>query len=242
MVLTPSGLVLTNNHVIDGATEISVQIASTVPPHPAHVVGYDIVDDVALLQMEGVSGLKTVVLGDSAVVAVEDPVVTIGNALGEPGPHAVTTGKGRRTRPIDHGQRPGRWLLPRPSAASSRSTPGCAPATRVVPWSTPPARSSVSTRWSSVGGRRLNRASVGYAIPIVHALGHRPPDPSRHRVRSPSTSAIGAILGIQGRRCHAARRARRTSRGSQQRRPGGRCGHPTRHRHHVDRQSPDHLR
>ena len=62
MVLTPSGLLLTNNHVIDGATDITVQIAATGPTHPAHVVGYDIVDDVALLQIEGVSGLMNLVM------------------------------------------------------------------------------------------------------------------------------------------------------------------------------------
>lgn len=92
MVLTPSGLVLTNNHVIDGATSIEVQIGGTGPSHPAHVVGYDASNDVALIQIEGVSDLKTISVGDSASLAEGDQVVTIGNALGASGPHAVSTG------------------------------------------------------------------------------------------------------------------------------------------------------
>ena len=92
MVLTPSGLVLTNNHVINGATQISVQIAGSGPTYDAHVVGYDVIHDIALIQIENVSGLATISVGDSTSVAVGDRVVTIGNALGSDGPHAVTTG------------------------------------------------------------------------------------------------------------------------------------------------------
>lgn len=92
MVLTSSGLVLTNNHVIDGSTKIVVQIGGTGDYYDAHVVGYDVADDVALLQMEGVSDLKTVAIGDSTSLATGDKVVTIGNALGASGPHAVSSG------------------------------------------------------------------------------------------------------------------------------------------------------
>ena len=92
MVLTSSGLVLTNNHVIDGATSIQVQIDGTGPQYTASVVGYDVTHDVALLQMQNVSGLKTIPVGDSSKVAVNDPVVAIGNALGRSGPPAVTQG------------------------------------------------------------------------------------------------------------------------------------------------------
>ena len=92
MVLTSSGLVLTNNHVIDGATTVGVQIAGTGPVHTAHVLGYDPTADVALLQIDNISGLKTISVGDSTSLTVGDSVVTIGNALGSSGPHAVSTG------------------------------------------------------------------------------------------------------------------------------------------------------
>src|SRR5437870_1394062 len=65
MVLTSSGEVLTNNHVIANATSIRVQIGGTGATHTATVLGYDVADDVALLQIQGVSGLKTVTLADS---------------------------------------------------------------------------------------------------------------------------------------------------------------------------------
>lgn len=92
MVLSPSGLVLTNNHVIEGATKIEVQIAGAGPRYDAHAIGYDVADDVALIQIEKVSGLATVTIGDTSTLSVGDRVVTIGNALGAAGAHAVTTG------------------------------------------------------------------------------------------------------------------------------------------------------
>jgi S1-C subfamily serine protease len=92
MIISPSGEVLTNNHVIEGASKITVQIAGKGPSYPADILGFDKTDDVALLQMEGVSGLKTVELSDSSRVAVGDPVVAIGNALNLPGPPSVAPG------------------------------------------------------------------------------------------------------------------------------------------------------
>ena len=92
MVLTSDGFVLTNNHVIEGATSISVQIAGHGPSYDAHVVGYDVTHDVAVIQLQDVSGLATVPVGNSSSLRVGDDVIAIGNALGASGPHAVSTG------------------------------------------------------------------------------------------------------------------------------------------------------
>ncbi len=92
MILTPTGEVLTNNHVVDGATSISVQVAGAGAQYQATVIGVDPTDDVALIQMSGASGLKTVPLGDSSSVAVGDSIVALGNALGRGGTPAVTPG------------------------------------------------------------------------------------------------------------------------------------------------------
>jgi S1-C subfamily serine protease len=92
MVVTASGAVLTNNHVIDGSTQLSVQINGSGKTYPAVVLGTDATDDVALLQMQGGLNFKTVVLGNSRAIAVGDPVVAIGNALGLSGPETVTNG------------------------------------------------------------------------------------------------------------------------------------------------------
>jgi S1-C subfamily serine protease len=92
MVLTPDGVVLTNNHVIADATEIRVQINGAGPIYAATVLGYDITDDVALLQIQGASNLKTIEVGDSDKVALHDKVVALGNALGRGGTPAVAEG------------------------------------------------------------------------------------------------------------------------------------------------------
>jgi len=91
MVLTADGEILTNNHVVDGASSIQV----TIPGHgssTATVVGVDPTDDVALLQLNSASGLATVTLGDSSTVQVGDPITAIGNAFGRGGPPTATTG------------------------------------------------------------------------------------------------------------------------------------------------------
>jgi S1-C subfamily serine protease len=82
MVLTSSGEVLTNNHVIRGATEIKIDVPSTGRSYPAQVVGYSVSDDIAVLQASGASNLKTASLGDSAAVNAGQSVRAVGNAGG----------------------------------------------------------------------------------------------------------------------------------------------------------------
>jgi S1-C subfamily serine protease len=85
MVLTPNGEVLTNNHVINGATSISVTDVGNGKTYRARVVGYNPGKDVALLQLSGASGLQTVAIDRSPNVAVGTQVVGIGNAGGTGG-------------------------------------------------------------------------------------------------------------------------------------------------------------
>ncbi len=92
MVLTPSGVVLTNNHVVRGATSITGQIDGQGTTYPAKVIGTDPTADVAVIQLQGATGLPTVQLGDATKVSSGDPVVAIGNALNRPGPPTVTSG------------------------------------------------------------------------------------------------------------------------------------------------------
>jgi S1-C subfamily serine protease len=93
IVISSSGLMVTNNHVIADSTSIKVDIGGTGNTHSAHVIGYDVADDIALVQIEGVSNLKVAEIGDPSQVDVGDPVVAIGNALGKGGTPAVTQGK-----------------------------------------------------------------------------------------------------------------------------------------------------
>ena len=81
MVLTSDGEVLTNNHVVDGATGITVTVASTGRSYPATVVGTDPTDDVAVLQLSNASGLQTAHLSTTAAT-VGEAVTGVGNAGG----------------------------------------------------------------------------------------------------------------------------------------------------------------
>ncbi|HVC04246.1 MAG TPA: trypsin-like peptidase domain-containing protein [Candidatus Acidoferrales bacterium] len=92
MVLTSSGEVLTNNHVIYGALSISVVVTSTDATYSAHVVGFDQRDDIAVLQLEGASGLATMPIGNSSSVQIGDSVTALGNALGRGGAPASAPG------------------------------------------------------------------------------------------------------------------------------------------------------
>ena len=92
MVLTSTGEVLTNNHVINGATSISVTDIGNGKTYTATVVGYDKTKDVAVLQLQNASGLQTAPLGDSSTVTVGQKVVAIGNAEGKGGTPSVVTG------------------------------------------------------------------------------------------------------------------------------------------------------
>jgi S1-C subfamily serine protease len=92
MILTPTGQILTNNHVIEGSTSIKVSIEGRSGTFDATVVGADPTDDVALIQIQGVSGLPTVTLADAMTLMVGDRVVAIGNALGKGGTPTATEG------------------------------------------------------------------------------------------------------------------------------------------------------
>lgn len=82
VVLTSDGLVLTNNHVVEGATQITVTIGTTGATYTAQVVGTDATADVAVLQLVGASGLTTAALDTDGDLAVGDAVTAVGNAEG----------------------------------------------------------------------------------------------------------------------------------------------------------------
>ena len=91
LVLTPGGVILTNNHVIDGATRITVTVANTGRQYSATVVGTQPSSDIAVLQLQNAGVLATVPVANSDQVRVGQPVVGIGNAGGR-GVLSVVTG------------------------------------------------------------------------------------------------------------------------------------------------------
>jgi S1-C subfamily serine protease len=84
IVLTSDGLILTNNHVIEGSTSIEVTDELTGAVYSATVVGTDATHDIAVLQLDGAGGLATAALADAdtGTVTVGDTVTAVGNAEG----------------------------------------------------------------------------------------------------------------------------------------------------------------
>jgi S1-C subfamily serine protease len=169
MVLSRSGIVLTNNHVIAGAGAITVTDVATGRRYPAVVLGTDLADDVALLQLRGASRLEPVLVGDSAGVAVGQAVEAAGNAGGVGGRPSITSGRVtalRRALTVtdEAGQRPERLSglieVDAQLAPGDSGGPLLTRAGRVVGMNT---AASFSLQLGAISG-------TGYSIPIDRAL------------------------------------------------------------------------
>ncbi len=170
MVITRSGLVLTNNHVIVGSTKLFAQVNGAGKKYPATVVGTSPTDDVALLQLHGGSAFSTVSIGNSSQVAVGAQVVAIGNALALQGPETVTDGIIAATsRTINVGDPAtgttetlkGVFQTTAPINPGNSGGPLTNSAGQVIGMNTAAATGSATGTSAS---------NVGFAIPIDHAM------------------------------------------------------------------------
>ncbi len=93
ILLSPNGDVLTNNHVINGATTVEIVNKGNNKRYKATVLGYDRTHDIAVVRASGASRLATAAIGDSSTVAIGDPVMALGNAGGLGGPPIKAPGK-----------------------------------------------------------------------------------------------------------------------------------------------------
>ena len=91
IVIDPGGVVLTNNHVISGATDISAFDVGNGQTYGVDVIGYSRAADVAVLQLRGAGGLPTAAIGGP--VSVGEPVVALGNAGGQGGTPSAVGGR-----------------------------------------------------------------------------------------------------------------------------------------------------
>ncbi|HEX9529959.1 MAG TPA: trypsin-like peptidase domain-containing protein, partial [Acidimicrobiales bacterium] len=169
MVLNASGEVLTNNHVVDRATQIVAVSVTTGKRYGATVVGTDPTEDVAVIQLRGATGLPTVPLGDSTALAVGSPVVAIGNAGGAGGTPTASSGRVKALNQTmtasDFGGADAETLhglieTDAPLQPGMSGGPLATSAARVIGMDTA----------ASVGRRFSSGVSVGFAIPINHAL------------------------------------------------------------------------
>jgi len=168
IVLTSSGTVLTNNHVIDGATTIKVVLPGTGRSYTAKVVGYDRTADVAVLELQNASNLKTLQLGNSSSLTVGSLVTAYGNAGGTGTFTAATgriTGLGKTiTASDDQGgseQLTGLIETDAGVVAGDSGGPLLDSAGRVV---------GMDTAASSGAGYQSIAATDAYAIPIARAI------------------------------------------------------------------------
>ena len=83
IIVTSDGYILTNKHVINGATSITVVLDDGTTYEDVELVATDPLNDVAFLKIKDVSGLTAATLGDSKTLSVGQQVMAIGNALGQ---------------------------------------------------------------------------------------------------------------------------------------------------------------
>lgn len=94
MILSSDGIVVTNHHVVDGATQIKVTVVTTGQTYTARYLGSDSTKDVALLQLVDASGLQTVNV-DTSTVSTGTQITAVGDAGGDGG--SLTASPGRMT-------------------------------------------------------------------------------------------------------------------------------------------------
>ena len=172
MIISPDGLVLTNNHVINGATNVSARLVVSGKTYTAQVVGYDSTDDVALLQLQGASGLPTVSLGNSGQVKVGQAVLALGNAGGRGGlpstAQGTINGLNRTIQASDQGANTeetlhGMLQTNAPIQEGDSGGPLVSAAGKVIGMDT------AANTSSGLGGNQP-AATTGFAIPINRAI------------------------------------------------------------------------
>jgi S1-C subfamily serine protease len=191
IVLMSSGVVLTNNHVIDSGQAISVRLTATGATFSAIPIGVDPTHDIAVLQLQGATGLATAPIGVSSSVQVGDSVTALGNAQGRGGAPAVATGTvtalGQQITASDEaGQNPenlsGMIQTDAPIQPGDSGGPLVNGNGQVI---------GIDTA-ASAGSKGVARGAVqAFAIPIDTALNYA------HQILAhPSTPPAGALLGV----------------------------------------------
>jgi putative serine protease PepD len=183
VVLSADGEVLTNAHVVDGATTIYVTLAGESQSRTATLVGADEAADLALLRIDGASGLRTATLGTSSSLAVGDDVVAIGNALALRGGPTVTRGiVSALDRSLDTASGTMSGLVQTDASISSGNSGG--PLVNAVGEVI-----GINTAVAASGGGTAAE-NIGFAIAIDRAL------PVLERLRSGREAADPGYLGV----------------------------------------------
>jgi putative serine protease PepD len=168
VIISSDGEILTNAHVVEGATEIRVRLAGETEPREARLLASDPGNDLALLRMSG-DDFDAAVFADPGSVRIGDEVVAIGFALGLDGDPSVTLGIVSaldRTIGTDGTFLDG--LIQTDAAISSGNSGGPLVNARgeVVGINTAVARDTATSAATNVGFA----ISAGEALPVIEAL------------------------------------------------------------------------
>jgi len=162
MVIDSDGIVVTNHHVVAGSTSVTVTVPSTSQTYTADVMGYDATTDVAVLKLDGASGLTTIT-ADTAPVSVGDDITAVGNSQGRGqlvaapgqitavGQNITVTGDDGSTSPLSNLIQINASLVPGDSGGATLDTDN-----EVV--------------GMNVAGSTSTRSTTSYAIPITSVL------------------------------------------------------------------------
>ncbi|MFZ9539879.1 MAG: S1C family serine protease [Ilumatobacteraceae bacterium] len=189
VVITADGEILTNAHVVDGASKVSVLFGDSIDPIPAVVLAKDVGNDLALLKIDA-TGLTPAVFADPESIGVGDEVVAVGFALDLDGGPTVTRGIiSALNRTIENGDGALDGLIQTDAAISSGNSGGPLVNSRgqVVGINTAVFTSTAGTAANNVGFS----ISVGEALPVIDEL----------RAISNGAERIEGYLGVglQGR-------------------------------------------
>jgi putative serine protease PepD len=170
VVIDESGLILTNNHVVEGAADggslgVSFQDGTSTP---AEIVGLDPSSDLAVISVEGVENLAAVKLGDSETLQVGESVIAIGSPLGLNG--TVTTGiVSAKNRPVLPGESAGDGSVLNAIQTDAAINPGNSGGALVnLDGELVGINSAIATLGASTGGPS-GSIGLGFAIPINQA-------------------------------------------------------------------------
>lgn len=92
IIIDPAGYILTNNHVIEGSTDITAVSLANSATYPVDVIGFDRANDIAVVRLRGAPPLPVARLGTSSTLAVGEPIAAIGNSNGTGGPPSFAPG------------------------------------------------------------------------------------------------------------------------------------------------------
>jgi S1-C subfamily serine protease len=184
VIISSDGEILTNAHVIEGATAIRVRLSGETEPREVTLLAEDAGNDLALLRMDG-DGFEAATFADPDSVHLGDDVIAIGFALGLDGDPSVTLGIVSaldRTIGTDGSFLDG--LIQTDAAISSGNSGGALvnAAGEVVGINTAVARGTSTTAATNVGFA----ISVGEALPVIDAL----------RAQADGTARAEAYLGV----------------------------------------------